>query len=349
MKTTLLKWALSFLDRGLLPDMLVRRGIRSLCAQRLRDEIDRNEQLQHASFIDSMRQGPVAPVPDKANEQHYEVPAEFYEYCLGPHRKYSCGFWDENTTALDHAEQNALRLTCEHADLCDGQDILELGCGWGSLTLWMAEQYPASRITAVSNSHSQRRFIESQLEVRGLTNVRVITCDMNEFNPDAMFDRVMSIEMFEHMRNYDQLLHRISQWLNPDGKLFVHIFCHRAFTYPFETDGAANWMGQHFSRAESCQARMCLITSAKTCALRDSGDGMVVITKRPPTHGWTTWTNTLTESCRFWQAPTEMTRHGCGLIDGACSSWPALSCGDTRAGTNGLSRIIFCNLSRSAS
>lgn len=246
MKTTLFKWALNLLERGLLPDALVRRGIRNLCAQRLRDEIDRNEQLQHASFIDSMRQGPVAPVPDKANEQHYEVPAEFYEYCLGPHRKYSCGFWDEHTTDLCQAEQNALRLTCEHAGLYNGLDILELGCGWGSLTLWMAERFPASRITAVSNSQSQRRFIELQLKARSLTNVRVITCDMNEFNPDTLFDRVVSVEMFEHMRNYEELLHRISTWLNPDGKLFVHIFCHRAFTYPFETDGAANWMGQHF-------------------------------------------------------------------------------------------------------
>lgn len=246
MKTTLLKWALKTLDRGMLPDRLVRQGIRRMCAKRLVDEAARSEQSHGRSFEESMRIGPIAPVPEKANEQHYEVPADFYQYCLGPHRKYSCGYWDETTRDLEQAEHNALRMTCKHAELKDGQDILELGCGWGSLTLWMAEHYPESRITAVSNSNSQRAFIESQLAARELHNVRVITCDMNEFDAEARFDRVVSVEMFEHMRNYEALLKRISKWLTPDGKLFVHIFCHQAFTYPFETEGAANWMGQHF-------------------------------------------------------------------------------------------------------
>lgn len=246
MKTTLLKWALKTLDRGMLPDRIVRQGIRRLCAKRLLDETARREQSGIASFVESMREGLIAPVPEKANEQHYEVPADFYQYCLGPHRKYSCGYWDENTRDLEQAEHNALRMTCEHAELQDGHDILELGCGWGSLTLWMAEHYPASRITAVSNSNSQRQYIESQLAARGLHNVRVITCDMNDFDAGTSVDRVVSVEMFEHMRNYETLLKRISEWLKPDGKLFVHIFCHRAYMYPFETEGAANWMGQHF-------------------------------------------------------------------------------------------------------
>lgn len=245
MKKTLLNLALKLLDRGLLPDALVRQGIRKLCAQRLRDETHRTEQVS-SPFIDSMRSGPIAPVPEKANAQHYEVPVAFYDHCLGPHRKYSCGYWDEQTNDLGQAEHNALQLTCEHADLQDFQNILELGCGWGSLTLWMAEHFPGSRITAVSNSHSQRRFIESQLAERGLRNVRVVTCDMNDFKTDALFDRIVSVEMFEHMRNYEELLRRVQGWLNIDGKLFVHIFCHREHTYPFETEGAANWMGQHF-------------------------------------------------------------------------------------------------------
>jgi cyclopropane-fatty-acyl-phospholipid synthase len=166
---------------------------------------------------------------------------------LGPRRKYSCCYYESEATTLAEAEVAALEQTCEHAELADGQDVLELGCGWGSLTMWMAERYPASRIRAVSNSSPQRRYIESQAAMRGLRNVSVVTADMNDFAADInAFDRVVSVEMFEHMRNYEALLRRVSAWLRPEGKLFVHIFCHKEMTYPFETDGAADWMGRHF-------------------------------------------------------------------------------------------------------
>ncbi len=193
-----------------------------------------------------MKNGPIAPVPETANEQHYEAPPEFFARALGPRLKYSCGYWPAGVQTLAAAEEAALALTCERADLIDGHDILELGCGWGSLSLWMAENYPGSRITAVSNSAPQRRFIEERAAARGFDNLTVVTCDMNDFDTSARFDRVVSIEMFEHMRNYAELLRRISSWLRPDGKLFVHIFCHRTLAYEFETDGAANWMGRHF-------------------------------------------------------------------------------------------------------
>jgi cyclopropane-fatty-acyl-phospholipid synthase len=241
----IMKLATQLLDHGMMPDALTRRGIRRLCTQRLRDEASRIDSEAN-SFIEKMKQGPIAHVPEKANEQHYEVPADFYSYCLGIHRKYSCCFWQNDATDLDQAEANALEITCNHACLRDGQDVLELGCGWGSLTLWMAACYPNSQITAVSNSRSQRQFIEQQARERGLRNIKIITCDMNVFEPDHNFDRIVSVEMFEHMRNYQKLLSKTGSWLRENGKLFVHIFCHRRFAYPFGTEGASNWMGRHF-------------------------------------------------------------------------------------------------------
>ena len=247
---SLLSLSLNVVERGLVPDVVTRAAIRRLCEQRLRD-CDRGNQVANARalqmFVESMRMCPIAPLPEKANEQHYELPPEFFTAVLGPHRKYSSCFWPTETASLAEAEAAALDITCERADLSDGQDILELGCGWGSLSLWMAERFRNSRITAVSNSAPQRRFIESEAVARGLANLRVITADMNEFAPeDNRFDRVVSVEMFEHMRNYERLLERIASWLRPSGKLFVHHFCHRQFAYPFETEGDANWMGRYF-------------------------------------------------------------------------------------------------------
>ncbi len=193
-----------------------------------------------------MAAAPIAPLPHAANEQHYELPAEFFGLALGSHRKYSCAYWPKGVTSLDDAEEAALRITCERAELADGQDILELGCGWGSLTLWMAERYPRSRILAVSNSSSQRRFIEGLARARSLPNVEVVTCDINRFSTDRTFDRVVSVEMFEHLRNYELILRRISQWLRPQGRLFIHVFCHRDSAYTFETDRDDDWMGRHF-------------------------------------------------------------------------------------------------------
>ncbi len=236
-------------ERGWLPDALVRRGIRNLCSQRLRDCVAADVQGQRVArerFALEMRSGPVAPVPQAANEQHYEVPQAFFGAALGPRRKYSGCFWPADCRSLQHAEDASLEITCERAGIEDGMEVLELGCGWGSLTLWLGERYPNARITAVSNSASQREYIMDQARERGLENIRVITCDMNDFEIDTRFDRVVSVEMFEHMRNYEVLLARVASWLKPEGKLFVHIFAHRCAAYAFETQGAGNWMGRYF-------------------------------------------------------------------------------------------------------
>lgn len=236
-------------ERGLLPDWMIRHGIRRLLRQRLRDEFDHDPEAAGArtqALIDELASSAIAIETDAANEQHYEVPAEFYRLALGPHLKYSSGYWPEGVSSLEQAEQAMLAASCEQAELDNGQRILELGCGWGSLTLWMASQYPDSQITAVSNSASQRRWIESRALELGLHNLEVITCDVNQLELEDRFDRVVSVEMFEHVRNYRELLRRIAGWLNPGGKLFVHIFCHRYLAYPFETEGEDNWMGRYF-------------------------------------------------------------------------------------------------------
>ncbi|MGB0715273.1 MAG: SAM-dependent methyltransferase [Phycisphaerae bacterium] len=243
-----LAWAIPWIESGLVPASLIRWGIRRLHQQRLDEEMDavRAGENRLDEFVAQLESAPIALTPEKANEQHYEVPAAFFQQVLGPHLKYSSGYWAEGVTDIGVAEAAMLSLSCERAELVDGHRILELGCGWGSLTLWMAAHYPQSQIVAVSNSASQREFIYSQCKERGLNNVEVITCDMNDFSIDRTFDRVVSIEMFEHMRNLGQLLHRISTWLVPGGKLFVHIFCHRRFAYLFRSRGPADWMGNHF-------------------------------------------------------------------------------------------------------
>jgi len=225
-------------------------GIRRLCAQRLRAENADDAVAAGRNFqerLDDLRSSPLAVHTDAANQQHYELPPRFFELCLGKRLKYSSCFFPGGDESLDEAEEAMLSLYRERAQLSDGQDILELGCGWGSLTLWMAQKFPRSRITAVSNSLPQREFIQARCRATGLANVDVITRDVNQLElRAAQFDRVVSIEMFEHMRNYEQLLHGIASWLRPGGKLFVHIFCHRELMYPFETEGDDNWMGRHF-------------------------------------------------------------------------------------------------------
>ena len=239
------------LERNLLPDALIRFGIRRLLAERLRDEDKGDTEAQHRhfmQFVGQLKASPVAINTREANEQHYELPTEFFGLVLGKHRKYSSCYFDPGVTSLDAAEARMLALTCERARLKDGEDILELGCGWGSLTLWMAEHYPNARITAVSNSRTQRLHIEATARERGLGNVRVITCDANvlEFPPEERFDRVVSVEMFEHMRNYETLLARIAGWMRPDATLFVHIFTHRTYAYPFDVTSERDWMGKYF-------------------------------------------------------------------------------------------------------
>ena len=242
-------FALELTESGFVPDGLIRHGIRKLLRQRL-DEIQVSDISRMASdqssFITEMDKSEIALLPEMANEQHYEVPQEFYQQVLGPYQKYSCCFWLDDTVDLASAEKLALDQSCRHAQIKDGMSILELGCGWGSLTLWMAKKYPASRITAVSNSGSQRKHIQQQITQLGLDNVEVITSDMNDFCTDKTFDRVVSVEMFEHMRNYRKLFGRVKQWLNPDGKFFMHIFVHRNAPYLFEDKDSSDWMSRYF-------------------------------------------------------------------------------------------------------
>lgn len=242
----------AILERDLLPDPMVRAGIRQILRQRLRDEREPDEARQRQRlerFVARLRSSPIAVHTGAANAQHYEVPARFFELVLGPRMKYSCALWDETpegTRDLRCAEDAMLALTCERAELGDGQRILELGCGWGSLTLYMAERFPLAHIVALSNSTTQRAFIEQRAATRGLRNVRVVTADMNDFTTPRLFDRVVSVEMFEHMRNYAQLLARVAAWLDTGGKVFVHVFSHRRFAYPYEIRGASDWMAEHF-------------------------------------------------------------------------------------------------------
>ena len=236
-------------DRGILPDRLIRSGIGVLNRRRLREEhrggIEALREHQR-EFVTMLRNSPIAVLTEAANEQHYEIPPEFFQLVLGKNRKYSCCYYPSGAESLDEAEEKMLALTCERAQLRDGMGILELGCGWGSLTLWMAEHYPAARITAVSNSAPQREFISTLCGERGIGNVEVVTADTNNFDTEKRFDRVVSVEMFEHMRNYELLLRKIASWMKPDGRLFVHIFCHKEYAYFFETEGEDNWMGRHF-------------------------------------------------------------------------------------------------------
>jgi cyclopropane-fatty-acyl-phospholipid synthase len=242
-------WYEGLVESGFVPDFVIRAAIRRMLRGRLSEE-DRGSEAANGAkllaFVEEMKRSPIALRTDSANAQHYEVPAAFFESVLGPRLKYSSAFYPEGCTSLAEAEEVMLRLTCERAQLADGQDILELGCGWGSLTLWMAEQFPNSRIVAVSNSASQRAFIEARAAQRGLGNVRIVTSDINSFAAEGRYDRVVSVEMFEHMRNWEVLLERIAGWLKPEGKLFIHIFTHTRFAYPFEVRNAGDWMAQHF-------------------------------------------------------------------------------------------------------
>ena len=241
--------AIRWTESGLIPDPVIRRGIRGLLQRRLRDihagDVERADTIQ-SEFVDAMRRSPIALVPELANEQHYEVPAEFFDLVLGAQRKYSCCYWPAGTETLDEAETAALAETCRRAQIADGQRVLDLGCGWGSFSLYVAERYPSCRITAVSNSRSQRDHIVALAEARGLRNVTVIVADMNDFEIDQAFDRVVSIEMFEHMRNYGILFGKIARWLAADGLFFMHIFVHRSTPYEFVDAGPGDWMSRHF-------------------------------------------------------------------------------------------------------
>ena len=248
--------SMRLLEQDRIPDWLIRRRIRDLLAQRLREEDKGDPESQQAHLMEmvrKLRESPIAIHTAEANQQHYEVPTSFYLKALGKHLKYSSCYYDDFSidraaSNLDAAEARMLQLTCERARLRDGDRILELGCGWGSLSLWMAEHFPNSRITAISNSRTQKLFIDARAAERGLKNLEIITCDVNQlqFGPEVRFDRVVSVEMFEHMRNYESLLARIAGWMNPDATLFVHIFTHHRFAYTFEVRDDTDWMARYF-------------------------------------------------------------------------------------------------------
>ena len=236
-------------EKGIIPDYFIRQGIVRNCENRLKNEnVSNTEQVSSKKqiWIEQMKESPIALVPEKANEQHYEVPPAFFENVLGKHLKYSSGYWPDGVNSLDESEESMLELSFERAQLADGDSILELGCGWGSLTCYMASKLPNSKITAVSNSKDQKEHILNRCTNQGLDNIEVITADMNDFETENKYDRVVSIEMFEHMRNYKKLLSKISSWLNDDGKLFIHIFTHQSVVYPFENQGEADWMAREF-------------------------------------------------------------------------------------------------------
>lgn len=236
-------------EKGVLPDFLIRFGIRKLSRVRLdKAKYATKEQVAkwHQDWVNNLKQSPIALVPEKANEQHYEVPSSFFEHCLGPNLKYSSGYWPDNVTSLEESEIAMLELSCKRAKINDGNRILELGCGWGSLTCFMAKKYPKSKITAVSNSKDQREYILNRCSNEKIDNVEVITADMNDFAIEGKYDNVISIEMFEHMRNYKELLSKISKSLNENGSLFIHIFTHEFLTYPFLDEGDGDWMAREF-------------------------------------------------------------------------------------------------------
>jgi cyclopropane-fatty-acyl-phospholipid synthase len=246
------KFLIDLAEQGFVPDRLIRYGIRMLDRRRLAEEARKESAAEESGvcrFIQELRESPIALEVEKPKEQHYEVSPAFFQKVLGKRMKYSSCYWPPGVKNLDEAEEAMLRLTCERARVEDGMEVLDLGCGWGSLSLWIAERFPKCRVLSVSNSVPQGEFIRARARDLALSNVEVMTADMNRFDTDRRFDRILSVEMFEHMRNWERLLERISGWMKRDGKLFIHIFTHRRFSYLFEADGPDNWMGRYFFTA----------------------------------------------------------------------------------------------------
>ncbi len=235
-------------ERAIVPDAALRAGIRRLLRARLREleSAGRSPEEDASAFSEQFATGPIALETDKANEQHYEAPTDLFVAMLGTRLKYSCCVWPEGTDTLDAAEEAMLRLTCQRAGIADGQRVLDLGCGWGSLCLWIAEQFPGCEVTAVSNSRTQKAFIDGRAAERGLGNLTVQTANAAELKLSGPFDRVCSVEMFEHMKNWSALLANVAGWIEPDGRFFAHVFCHARHFYPFQARGKADWMARHF-------------------------------------------------------------------------------------------------------
>jgi cyclopropane-fatty-acyl-phospholipid synthase len=232
-------------ERVPLPDLVIRAAVQRLCS-RTATRLAGGDAQSDASFVDEMAARAIAGYADEASARRQQVPAAFFAHLLGPNRKYSCCYYKEPKTTLQEAEEEALRQTVAHADLADGQSILEPGCGWGSLSLWMARQFPKSQVTAVSDSQAQREYIEWEAAVRGLKNLRVATTDTRVFEPERQFDRIVSVEMFEHIMNWRELMTRVRSWLAADGRFFMHIFTHRSSAYLFDRADVEDWIAQHF-------------------------------------------------------------------------------------------------------
>lgn len=245
-----MSFSMSLAERGLLPDFIIRMGIRHQLKSRLAEVYAGSPEEQddrYRQFKNYLSTGEISEHSEESKKQHYEVPAEFFAMTFGKNVKYSSGYWPLQETTLDESEDHMLELTCLRAQLQDGQTILELGCGWGSLTLWMAEHFPNSKITAVSNALGQKKHIEEKAKKKGLQNIEVVTTNVKDFQAEAnTYDRIVSVEMFEHLRNYCELLKRCSSWLKDEGKIFIHVFCHHEFGYQFETTKTPSWMAENF-------------------------------------------------------------------------------------------------------
>ena len=280
--------AINWTESGLVPDSVIRSGIRRLLDRKIAEI--RADDAEAASdtlneFVEMMRNSPIALVPELANEQHYEVPAAFFGEVLGACRKYSCSYWPEGVSSLDEAEVAALEATVERAGIEDGMRVLDLGCGWGSVSLFIAERFPQCSILSVSNSQSQGDHIREQAAARGLDNIAVVTADMNEFDTNLRFERIVSVEMFEHMRNYEQLFRQIHGWLEPGGRFFMHIFTHRTTPYEYIDKGPSDWMTRHFFSGG--------IMPSAGLPLRFAGD--LAIDRQ-----WTWNGNHYAKTCRAW-------------------------------------------------
>jgi cyclopropane-fatty-acyl-phospholipid synthase len=238
------------LNKNLIPDFLIRKQIKNLLKQRLKDENKSTQELQHLHFTNywkGLAQSPIAIHTQAANEQHYEVPTEFYQFIMGKRMKYSSGYWKDDNSSFQESEDSMLELYIDRTEFFDGMKLLDLGCGWGSVSLYFAEKFPNSSIVGVSNSRTQKDFIMNSAKARGLKNIQIVTVDMNEFDPGIdVFDRIISIEMLEHMKNYEKLFEKLAKSLKNNGKIFIHIFTHKDLAYPFEVKDATDWMSKYF-------------------------------------------------------------------------------------------------------